>query len=173
MRWKIVPPNVREPTPSPGLARFGISARQQAQSLQRRAAHTGWQARASRNALRHGFAIAIHRQPMPRSHIEHFSHEVLKSVAGDKAASAIEKRLFAPGRAADCSPWSGDTLAILLACRHGARAPELVTGRSEVGANRLIDFKSATLHVRRVKNGTPASPKAGSRAFGGIRPGWR
>ena len=98
-------------------------------------------------------------------------HEVLKSVAGDKAASAIEKRLFAPGRAADCSPWSGDTLAILLACRHGPRAPELVTGRSEVGANRLIDFKSATLHVRRVKNGTPASPKAGSRAFGGIRPG--
>ena len=35
--------------------------------------------RASRNALRHGFAATIHRQPMPQSHIDHFA----RTLCGD------------------------------------------------------------------------------------------
>ena len=45
-----------------------------------------------------------------------------------------------------------DALMVLLAFRHGLRAGELVDLRWE-----QIDFTSATLHVRRTKNGTPAT----------------
>lgn len=45
-----------------------------------------------------------------------------------------------------------DALMILLAFRHGFRAKEVIDLRWE-----QVDFKTATLHVRRVKNGTPAS----------------
>jgi integrase len=41
---------------------------------------------------------------------------------------------------------------VLLAYRHGLRAAEVVDLRWE-----QVDFKSATLSVRRVKNGTPSS----------------
>ena len=41
---------------------------------------------------------------------------------------------------------------LFLASRHGLRAAEVVDLRWE-----QVDFKTATLHVRRVKNGTPAS----------------
>ena len=47
---------------------------------------------------------------------------------------------------------SRDALALLLAYRHGLRAAEVVDLRWE-----QIDFKAATLHIRRVKNGTPSS----------------
>ena len=42
--------------------------------------------------------------------------------------------------------------ASLLADRHGLRAARVVDLRWE-----QVDFKTATLHVRMVKNGTPAS----------------
>jgi integrase len=45
-----------------------------------------------------------------------------------------------------------DALMVLLAYRHGLRAAEVVDMRWE-----QIDFKSAILGVRRVKNGTPSS----------------
>ena len=45
-----------------------------------------------------------------------------------------------------------DALMIFLAYRHGLRAAEVVDLRWE-----QVDFRTATLHVRRVKNGTPAS----------------
>jgi integrase len=40
---------------------------------------------------------------------------------------------------------------VLVAYRHGLRAAELADLRWE-----QVDFKTATLHVRRVKNGTPS-----------------
>jgi integrase len=45
-----------------------------------------------------------------------------------------------------------DALMILLAYRHGLRASELVDLRWE-----QVDFNHAVLHVRRTKNGTPAT----------------
>jgi len=45
-----------------------------------------------------------------------------------------------------------DALMVLLAFRHGLRAAEVVDLRLE-----QVDFKTATLHVRRVKNGTPST----------------
>ena len=45
-----------------------------------------------------------------------------------------------------------DAPMIFLAYRHGLRAAEVVDLRWE-----QVDLKTATLHVRRVKNGTPAS----------------
>ena len=45
-----------------------------------------------------------------------------------------------------------DALMILLTFRHGLRAAEVVDLRWE-----QVDFKTATLHVRRVKNGTPST----------------
>ena len=66
-----------------------------------------------------------------------------------------------------------DGLMVLLAYRHGLRAAEVVDLRWE-----QVDFKTASLHVRRVKNGTPSthpltgrelrlveSPSAGKRAL--------
>src|SRR6202040_4157309 len=44
-----------------------------------------------------------------------------------------------------------DALMVLLAYRHGLRAAEVVDLRWE-----QVDFKTATLHIRRAKNGTPA-----------------
>ena len=45
-----------------------------------------------------------------------------------------------------------DALMVLLAYRHGLRAAEVVDLRWE-----QVDFKSASQHVRRVKNGTPSA----------------
>jgi type 1 fimbriae regulatory protein FimB/type 1 fimbriae regulatory protein FimE len=45
-----------------------------------------------------------------------------------------------------------DGLMVLLAYRHGLRAAEVVDLRWE-----QVDFKTASLHVRRVKNGTPGT----------------
>jgi integrase len=45
-----------------------------------------------------------------------------------------------------------DTTMILIAYRHGLRASELCDLRWD-----QVDFAKATLHVRRVKNGTPAT----------------
>jgi type 1 fimbriae regulatory protein FimB/type 1 fimbriae regulatory protein FimE len=45
-----------------------------------------------------------------------------------------------------------DATMILVAYRHGLRAAELVDIRWD-----QVDFKTATLHVRRVKQGTPAT----------------
>lgn len=45
-----------------------------------------------------------------------------------------------------------DATMILVAYRHGLRASELVDLRWE-----QVDFKTATLHVRRVKQGTPST----------------
>jgi integrase len=45
-----------------------------------------------------------------------------------------------------------DALMVLLAYRHGLRAAELVDLRWE-----QVDFKAASLHIRRAKNGTPAT----------------
>jgi integrase len=45
-----------------------------------------------------------------------------------------------------------DELMVLLTFRHGLRAVEVCDLRWE-----QVDFKTAILHVRRVKNGTPAS----------------
>jgi type 1 fimbriae regulatory protein FimB/type 1 fimbriae regulatory protein FimE len=45
-----------------------------------------------------------------------------------------------------------DGTMILVACRHGLRVSELVDLRWD-----QIDFANATLHVRRVKRGTPAT----------------
>ena len=45
-----------------------------------------------------------------------------------------------------------DALMTLLAFRHGLRAAEVCDLRWE-----QVDFKTATLHVRRVKNGTPST----------------
>ena len=45
-----------------------------------------------------------------------------------------------------------DTTMVLVAYRHGLRSAELVDLRWE-----QVDFKTATLHVRRVKQGTPST----------------
>ena len=45
-----------------------------------------------------------------------------------------------------------DATMILVAYRHGLRASELIDLRWE-----QVDFKTATLHVRRVKQGTPST----------------
>src|SRR5262249_41450007 len=45
-----------------------------------------------------------------------------------------------------------DTTMILVAYRHGLRVSELVDLRWD-----QVDFRTATLHVRRVKQGTPAT----------------
>jgi integrase len=57
-----------------------------------------------------------------------------------------------------------DALMVLLAYRHGLRAAEVVHLRWE-----QIDFKSATLHVRRLKNGTPATHPLTGRELRALR----
>jgi integrase len=90
-------------------------------------------------------------------------------------APVIEKRTVAPGRkvntayrtrehlteaeveelikAAKANRWGDrDATMILVAYRHGFRASELVDLRWD-----QIDFNTASLHVRRVKKGTPST----------------
>jgi integrase len=57
-----------------------------------------------------------------------------------------------------------DALMVLLAFRHGLRAAELVDLRWE-----QIDFATATLHVRRIKNGTPATHPLTGREMRALR----
>ena len=57
-----------------------------------------------------------------------------------------------------------DALMILLAFRHGLRAAEVCDLRWE-----QVDFKAATLHVRRVKNGTPATHPLHGREMRALR----
>jgi integrase len=57
-----------------------------------------------------------------------------------------------------------DALMVLLAYRHGLRAAEVVDLRWE-----QIDFKTASLHVRRAKNGTPSTHPLTGRELRGLR----
>ena len=57
-----------------------------------------------------------------------------------------------------------DALMALLAYRHGLRAVEVVDLRWE-----QVDFKTATLHVRRAKNGTPATHPLTGRELRALR----
>ena len=57
-----------------------------------------------------------------------------------------------------------DALMILLTFRHGLRAAEICDLRWE-----QVDFKTATLHVRRVKNGTPATHPLTGREMRALR----
>jgi type 1 fimbriae regulatory protein FimB/type 1 fimbriae regulatory protein FimE len=57
-----------------------------------------------------------------------------------------------------------DALMVLLAYRHGLRAAEVVDLRWE-----QVDFKSASLHVRRAKNGTPATHPLTGRELRALR----
>ena len=57
-----------------------------------------------------------------------------------------------------------DALMILLTFRHGFRAAEVCDLRWE-----QVDFKTATLHVRRVKNGTPATHPLTGRELRALR----
>ena len=57
-----------------------------------------------------------------------------------------------------------DALMILLTFRHGLRAAEVCDLRWE-----QVDFKTATLHVRRVKNGTPATHPLTGREMRALR----
>jgi integrase len=50
-----------------------------------------------------------------------------------------------------------DAAMVLVAYRHGLRASELVDLHWD-----QVDFRTATLHVRRVKKGTPSTPSATS-----------
>jgi integrase len=57
-----------------------------------------------------------------------------------------------------------DALMVLLAFRHGLRAGEVVDLRWD-----QIDFKAATLHVRRLKNGTPSTHPLTGRELRALR----
>ena len=57
-----------------------------------------------------------------------------------------------------------DSTMVLLAFRHGLRAAELVDLRWE-----QIDFRTAALHVRRVKQGTPATHPLTGRELRALR----
>jgi type 1 fimbriae regulatory protein FimB/type 1 fimbriae regulatory protein FimE len=57
-----------------------------------------------------------------------------------------------------------DALMILLAFRHGLRASEVCDLRWE-----QVDFKAATLHVRRTKGGTPATHPLTGRELRALR----
>ena len=57
-----------------------------------------------------------------------------------------------------------DGLMVLLAFRHGLRAAEVCDLRWE-----QIDFTAATLHVRRIKNGTPATHPLTGREMRALR----
>jgi integrase len=57
-----------------------------------------------------------------------------------------------------------DALIVLLAYRHGLRAAEVVDLRWE-----QVDFKTATLHIRRAKNGTPATHPLSGREMRELR----
>ena len=57
-----------------------------------------------------------------------------------------------------------DALMVLLAYRHGLRAAEVVDLRWE-----QVDFKTASLHIRRAKNGTPSTHPLTGRELRGLR----
>jgi type 1 fimbriae regulatory protein FimB/type 1 fimbriae regulatory protein FimE len=57
-----------------------------------------------------------------------------------------------------------DALMVLLAYRHGLRAAEVVDLRWE-----QIDLKTASLHIRRAKNGTPATHPLSGREMRELR----
>jgi integrase len=57
-----------------------------------------------------------------------------------------------------------DALMVLLAFRHGLRPGEVVDLRRE-----QIDFKTGTLHVRRLKNGTPSTHPLTGRELRALR----
>ena len=57
-----------------------------------------------------------------------------------------------------------DALMVLLAFRHGLRAAEVVDLRWE-----QVDFKTATLHIRKAKNGTPATHPLSGREMRELR----
>jgi integrase len=57
-----------------------------------------------------------------------------------------------------------DALMVLLTFRHGLRAAEICDLRWE-----QVDFKTATLHIRRLKNGTPATHPLTGREMRGLR----
>jgi integrase len=57
-----------------------------------------------------------------------------------------------------------DALMVLFAYRHGLRAAEVADLRWE-----QVDFKAASLHVRRVKNGTPATHPLTGRELRALR----
>ena len=57
-----------------------------------------------------------------------------------------------------------DALMVLLAYRHGLRAAEVVDLRWE-----QVDFKTASLHVRRAKNGTPSTHPLTGRELRALR----
>ena len=60
-----------------------------------------------------------------------------------------------------------DALMVLLAFRHGLRAGEICDLRWE-----QVDFKTASLHVRRLKNGTPSThPLTGREIRRGLNTG--
>jgi integrase len=57
-----------------------------------------------------------------------------------------------------------DALMVLLAFRHGLRAGEVVDLRWD-----KVDFKTASLHVRRLKNGTPSTHPLTGRELRALR----
>ena len=57
-----------------------------------------------------------------------------------------------------------DALMVLLAFRHGLRPGEIVDLRWD-----QIDFKAATLHIRRLKNGTPSTHPLTGRELRALR----
>src|SRR5205823_14755647 len=57
-----------------------------------------------------------------------------------------------------------DALMVLLAFRHGQRAAEVCDLRWE-----QVDFKTASLHVRRLKNGTPSTHPLTGRELRALR----
>jgi integrase len=57
-----------------------------------------------------------------------------------------------------------DALMVLLAFRHGLRAGEVVDLRWD-----QVDFKTASLHVRRLKNGTPSTHPLTGRELRALR----
>jgi type 1 fimbriae regulatory protein FimB/type 1 fimbriae regulatory protein FimE len=57
-----------------------------------------------------------------------------------------------------------DALMVLLAFRHGLRAGEICDLRWE-----QVDFKTASLHVRRLKNGTPSTHPLTGRELRALR----
>ena len=74
----------------------------------------------------------------------------------------IEKLL----KAAGTNRWGHrDGTMILVAYRHGLRASELVDLRWD-----HVNFATATLHVRRVKQGTPCDPSDSRRRTAGLTP---
>jgi type 1 fimbriae regulatory protein FimB/type 1 fimbriae regulatory protein FimE len=96
---------------------------------------------------------------MAKSHLKLVSPRTLNRTVRPKNAelrtreylteTEVEKLMTAAGRNRH---GHRDTTMVLVAYRHGLRAAELVDLRWD-----QVDFKTAILHVRRVKAGTPSS----------------